>query len=91
MKLIYQFLFIVVEKVYYTFYSRIMAVTRSDELCYSPAARGTISSPRVIARSLNNILFSPEFYQQYELGLPTTHASLLLSKIFSSAKTKFSH
>jgi hypothetical protein len=41
MKLIYQFLFIVVEKVYYTFYSRIMAITRSGELRYSPAARGT--------------------------------------------------
>jgi hypothetical protein len=50
-------LFIVVEKV---FYSQIMTITRSDELCHSPATRDTKSSSRVIAiiiRSLNNILF----------------------------------
>jgi hypothetical protein len=43
MKLIYQFLFIVVEK-NIVFYSRIMAITRSDELRHSPAARDTKSS-----------------------------------------------
>jgi hypothetical protein len=39
-------------------YSRIMAITHSDELCYSPSARDTKSSSRVIViniRSLNNI------------------------------------
>jgi hypothetical protein len=42
------------------FYSRIMAITRSDELGLSPAARDTKLSSRAIAiiiRSLNNILF----------------------------------
>jgi hypothetical protein len=58
MKIIYQFLFIVVEKVYLVFYLRIMAITRSDELRHSPAGHLKVIS-RVIAiiiRSLNNIL-----------------------------------
>jgi hypothetical protein len=40
-------------------YSRIMAITRSDELRHPPAARDTKSSSGVIAiiiRSVNNIL-----------------------------------
>jgi hypothetical protein len=49
LKLIYQFLFIVLdlEKVYIVFYSRIMAITRSDELRHSPSARDTKSSSQV--------------------------------------------
>jgi hypothetical protein len=50
MKLIYQFLFIVV------FYSQIMSITTSHELRHSPAARDTKLSSRVIViiRSLMN-------------------------------------
>jgi hypothetical protein len=51
MKLIYQFIFIIVVEKW------IVVITRSDELRHSPAARDTKSSSRVtviIIRSLNN-------------------------------------
>jgi hypothetical protein len=70
MKLIYQCLFIVVEKVY----------TRSDELGLSPAARDTKLSSRAIAiiiRSLNNILF-----HIFRLFLSVSkHISIILREI----------
>jgi hypothetical protein len=55
MKLIYQFLFSRRKSI--VFYSRIMAITRSDELRHSPPAHDTKSSSRVLAiiiHSLNN-------------------------------------
>jgi hypothetical protein len=55
MKLIYQFIFIIV-----VFYSRIIAIARSVQLRHSPSARDNKLTTQVIAtiiRSLNNILF----------------------------------
>jgi hypothetical protein len=54
------------------FYSRLMAITRSDELRHSSAARDTKSSSRVIAIiicSLNNVLLNDKIMDLLLTGI----------------------